>query len=64
MKGGIWVKLMTNINSDRRIRKAGPFALQAYCAILRMAKDRGDGGFVPSDDCDGSELAYWENLRG
>jgi hypothetical protein len=60
----LWAKVCVRAHSDKKIRKAGPFAWQAYEAMVRMAKERNQSGLVPFDQCDGEELAFWTNLHG
>jgi hypothetical protein len=58
----MWCRIDVRGFSHPAIRRSGRFAWQAFDALIRIAKERADGGFVPDDRADGFELGYWTAL--
>lgn len=58
----LWARVEVRGNVAPAIRKAGLWAWQVFEALVRIAKEENDNGFVADDRASGFEIGFWSNL--
>ena len=60
-----WIRLDSNIFSDAKLRRVGPWGALVFFAAITYAKDQGHrGGRIPAADFDAEMVALHINARG
>jgi len=60
-----WLRLDSNLHTNPKVRRAGPFAACTFSTLLRLVKEHGkQGGRIAACDADPPEIAHFMGVPG